>query len=81
VTIYPRVRRGHRHANLDWVWLRRGPFSNTAPRKILEPHTAEARYYLTDQKIRRGVHKSVQSPEADIRDWIEHWNQGPRPFA
>ena len=37
--------------------------------------------YLTDQKIRRGVHKSVQSLEADIRDWIEHWNQNPRPFA
>jgi transposase len=37
--------------------------------------------YLTDQKIRRGVHKSVQSLEADIRDWIEHWNEDPRPFA
>ena len=37
--------------------------------------------YLTDQKIRRGVHKSVQSLEADIRDWIEHWNENPRPFA
>src|ERR1700678_3068006 len=37
--------------------------------------------YLTDQKIRRGVHKSVQALEADIRDWIEHWNQNPRPFA
>jgi transposase len=37
--------------------------------------------YLTDQKIRRGVHKSVQALEADIRDWIEHWNENPRPFA
>ncbi len=37
--------------------------------------------YLTDQKIRRGVHKSVQSLEADIRQWIEHWNENPRPFA
>src|ERR1700691_1501234 len=37
--------------------------------------------YLTDQKIRRGVHKSVQSLEADIRDWIENWNENPRPFA
>jgi transposase len=37
--------------------------------------------YLTDQKIRRGVHKSVQALEADIRDWIENWNQNPRPFA
>ena len=37
--------------------------------------------YLTDQKIRRGAHKSVQALEADIRDWIENWNQNPRPFT
>jgi transposase len=37
--------------------------------------------YLTDQKIRRGAHKSVQSLEADIRAWIENWNENPRPFA
>jgi transposase len=37
--------------------------------------------YLTDKKIRRGVHKSVQSLETDIRDWIENWNENPRPFA
>jgi hypothetical protein len=36
---------------------------------------------LTDKKIRRGVHKSVQALEADIRDWIDQWNQNPRPFA
>jgi transposase len=37
--------------------------------------------YLTDQMLRRGVHKSVQALEADIRNWIERWNQDPRPFA
>jgi len=37
--------------------------------------------YLTGKKIRRGVHKSVQALEADIRDWIEHWNENPHPFA
>jgi len=37
--------------------------------------------YLTAQKIRRGVHKSVQALEADIRGWIENWNQNPRPFS
>ena len=31
--------------------------------------------------IRRGVHKSVQALEADIRAWIETWNQDPRPFT
>jgi transposase len=37
--------------------------------------------YLTDQMIRRGTHKSVQALEADIRAWIETWNDDPRPFA
>src|SRR5438034_2057499 len=37
--------------------------------------------FLTDQLIRRGVHKSVQALEADIRAWIENWNQNPRPFT
>jgi transposase len=37
--------------------------------------------YLTDKKIRRGVHKSIQALEADIRDWIQTWNENPRPFA
>jgi len=37
--------------------------------------------FLTDQMIRRGVHKSVRALEADIRAWIEHWNANPRPFA
>ena len=34
--------------------------------------------YLTDQMIRRGVHKSVQALEADIRTWIENWNTRPQ---
>ena len=37
--------------------------------------------FLTDQMIRRGAHKSVQSLEADIRTWIEHWNDDPKPFV
>jgi hypothetical protein len=37
--------------------------------------------YLTAQKIRHGVHKSVQALEADIRAWIENWNQNSRPFT
>jgi transposase len=37
--------------------------------------------YLTDKKIRRGVHKSVQALEADIRTWIDTWNENPRAFT
>src|ERR1700724_523154 len=31
--------------------------------------------------VRPGRHKSVQALEADIRAWIDNWNQNPRPFA
>ena len=27
------------------------------------------------------MHKSVEALEADIRAWIETWNQNPRPFT
>jgi transposase len=37
--------------------------------------------YLTDQMIRRGVHKSVQALEHDIRAWITTWNNDPKPFV
>ena len=36
---------------------------------------------ITDKLIRRGVHTSVAALEADIRAWIDTWNQNPRPFA
>src|SRR6266853_378533 len=37
--------------------------------------------FLTDQKIRRGAHRSVQALEADIRSWIKAWNDNPKPFV
>ena len=37
--------------------------------------------FLTDQLIRRGVHKSVQALEKDVRTWIGTWNENPRPFV
>jgi transposase len=37
--------------------------------------------YLTDQLLRRGVHKSVAALENDVRDWITAWNQDPKPFT
>jgi hypothetical protein len=33
---------------------------------------------------RRGLcaeRASLEALEADIRDWIEQWNENPRPFA
>jgi len=36
---------------------------------------------LTTKLLQRGVHKSVQALEADIRGWIDTWNDDPRPFV
>lgn len=36
---------------------------------------------LTTKRLRRGVHTSVQALEADIRSWIQAWNEDPRPFV
>jgi transposase len=36
---------------------------------------------LTTKKIKRGAHLSVRALERDIRDWIEHWNDDPRPYV
>ena len=35
---------------------------------------------LTEQKLRRGAHRSIQALEKDIRDWMKAWNNNPRPF-
>jgi transposase len=36
---------------------------------------------LTDKKLRRGTHRSIQALEKDIRDWIINWNDNPKPFT
>src|SRR6266496_1729875 len=36
---------------------------------------------LTTKKLRRGAHRSVRALNADIRAWIEDWNDNPRPFV
>jgi transposase len=35
---------------------------------------------LTAKKLRRGAHRSVRDLNADIRAWIDTWNQNPRPY-
>jgi transposase len=37
--------------------------------------------YLADQLTGRGVHKSVQALEKDVRAWIQQWNTNPKPFV
>lgn len=36
---------------------------------------------LTTKKLRRGTHTSVRQLNADIRAWIQTWNQNPRPYV
>jgi transposase len=36
---------------------------------------------LTAKKLRRGAHRSVAQLNADIRAWIDTWNQDPKPFV
>ncbi len=36
---------------------------------------------LTQKKLKRGVHRSVQALERDVRSWLAHWNEQPRPFV
>jgi transposase len=36
---------------------------------------------LTTKKLRRGAHRSVRQLNADIRAWIQTWNDHPRPYV
>jgi transposase len=36
---------------------------------------------LTNKKLRRSAHKSVRELNADIRAWIDTWNEQPRPYV
>ena len=36
---------------------------------------------LTTKKLQRGTHRSVRALNKDIRDWIETWNDDPRPYV
>jgi transposase len=36
---------------------------------------------LTTKKLQRGAHRSVRALNADIRAWIDTWNDNPRPYV
>src|SRR5579884_4228979 len=36
---------------------------------------------LTTKKLRRSAYRSVRALNADIRAWIETWNENPRPYV
>ena len=65
-----RVREPPRHS---------GGWGRSAPLRLawVERWFAE----LTTKKLRRGAHRSVRQLNADIRAWINTWNDNPRPFV
>jgi transposase len=36
---------------------------------------------LTTKKLQRSAHRSVQALAADIRGWVQTWNEDPKPFT
>jgi transposase len=36
---------------------------------------------LTTKKLQRGTHRSVRELNTDIRNWIQTWNDNPRPYV
>jgi transposase len=36
---------------------------------------------LTTKRLQRGTHRSVRELNADIRAWIQTWNDNPRPYV
>jgi transposase len=36
---------------------------------------------LTTKKLQRSAHRDVKELAADIRAWVEHWNENPVPFV
>jgi hypothetical protein len=46
---------------------------------VAQPGRAVVRL-LTYQKLRRGVHRSIQALQKDICECITDWNDSPRPF-
>jgi transposase len=36
---------------------------------------------LTARKLKRGTHRSVRELNKDIRDWVKHRNENPRPYV
>jgi transposase len=36
---------------------------------------------LTNKKLRRGAHRSVQALNSDIKTWMKTWNDDPKPYV
>ena len=73
----------HKHAKVK-AWLKKHPrfHLHFTPTSACWLNQVERFFGLiTQQRIRRGVFKSVADLEAAIRDYLEHHNADPKPFV
>ena len=72
----------HKHPDVQ-AWLERHPRFHVhfTPTSASWTNMVE-RFFrdITDQRIRRGVFRSVAELEQAIQDYLQHHNQQPKPF-
>ena len=61
-------------------WPRTPASSCTSPRPAASWLNLVERWFaeLTTKKLQRCAHRSVRALNADVRDWIDTWNDNPR---
>ena len=61
------------------------PSTSGSPPASTDPlhHNLVERWFseLTTKLLKRGQHRSVRALNNDIRNWIEDWNENPRPYV
>jgi transposase len=73
----------HKHANVK-LWLERHPrfhmhFTPTSGSWLNQVERFFGR--ITEDRIRRGVFRSVAELKAAIREYLDHYNANPKPFV
>ena len=65
------------------MMMRESEFSHRAAEESRAVPARVERWFgeLTTKKLRRGAHRSVRALNADIRAWIDAWNEDPKPFV
>ena len=61
------------------------PSTSGSPPASTDPlhHNLVERWFseLTTKLLKRGQHRSVRALNNDIRNWIEDWDETPRPYV
>lgn len=66
----------------QWLLAHPGSHLHLTPRSSSWLHLVERWFAeLTQEKLKHGVHRSVQALERDIRSRLANWNEDPRARA